>query len=299
MKNRMRQQGVTLVELMIAMLVSLVLAAGVGTVYLSSKRNYQARDQLSMMNENARVALETLQQHLEHAGYATAAKLPLPGGNYFYVNGDSTTAPVAFICGGLGEANVRDVNDFNSRGTQDAFNTFGDAISIRFLGDDNLFADAAGGVLPGGASDNCRVEKSTNIQASFIYNAFHVDTDGNTKNSLNEWVPILYAVGSNVNNRQPIVNGIENLQFMYGIDGNLDGTADYFLNATDTTSGALWRRVISIKVAILVRSLEPVLETATASSYKLLDKTVNITTPDRYQRRVYTTVIQLRNVVDG
>ncbi|MFN3785266.1 MAG: PilW family protein, partial [Thiothrix sp.] len=77
MRYRQTQRGLSLIELMIAMVVSLVLIAGVGTVYISSKRNYQARDQLSLMDESARIALTALSKHLEHAGYATPTKLPI------------------------------------------------------------------------------------------------------------------------------------------------------------------------------------------------------------------------------
>lgn len=288
MKNRMRQQGVTLIELMIAMLVSLVLAAGVGTVYLSSKRNYQARDQLSMMNENARVALETLQQHLEHAGYATAAKLPI--GNYFYVNGDAD--PLAGMCGTLGTSSLAGVKASATR-DRDGSTQYGDMISVRFIGDASLFEDALGNDL-----DAACYGGAVAMKDALIYNAFNIATDTDVKDSTGTLIPILYAVGSNANQfKQPVVNGIQNMQFMYGIDGNLDGTADYFLNATNTTTDGLWQRVVSIKVALLVKSLEPILDKDMAQSYNLLGVTFSPT--DRYQRRVYTTVIQLRNVVDG
>ena len=288
MSNHKYQHGVTLIEMMIAMVVSLVLVAGVGTVYFSSKRNYQTRDELSQMNESARSALETLRKHLEHAGYATPSKLPL--GEYFFVNGDPN--PVSQECGG-GNKNLKDPADFNGRGTRDAFNANGDAISVRFLGDNNLFTDAAGGSLP----NECRVGNAANMNASLIYNAFHVDNDGTTRDNNNVFVPILYAVGSNVNNRQPIVNGVENIQFQYGIDTNDNGAADSYKKAGDVGAGN-WDQVVSIKVALLVRSLGNVLEANSVRTYNLLDATV--TTPaDRYQRAVYTTTIQLRNVVDN
>lgn len=287
MQSRFTQRGVTLIEMMIALVLSLVLVAGVGTVYLSSKRNYQSRDQLSLINETGRVALETLRNHLEHAGYSTPQKLPI--GNYFYVDGDPD--PVSFVCGGT--TNIKDVNDLIGRGTKDEWSAYGDSIAIRFIGDDYLFSDAAGGSLP----VSCRVGKGPALESSFIYNAFHISTDGVTKDSTGTLIPILYVVGSNINNKQPLVNGVQYMQFLYGVDNDLDGKVDYFANATTVTANAVWARVISIKVALLVRSLEPVLETNTAQTYNLFGETVTKT--DRYLRRVYSTVIQLRNVVEN
>ena len=293
--NHKYQHGVTLIEMMIAMVVSLVLVAGVGTVYFSSKRNYQTRDELSQMNESGRAALEALRKNLEHAGYATPNKLPL--GSYFFIDSDPDLEKKE--CGG-GKKNIQYPEDFNTRFTQDAFNANGDAISVRFLGDDNLFTDAAGGSLPG----ECRVGKAASMETSMIYNAFNVDNDGKTRDANNVFVPILYAVGSNVNNPQPIVNGVENIQFQYGIDADGNGTADEFKRAggkvkiVGDVDEDEWEQVVSIKVALLVRSLGNVLEVNSVRTYNLLDATV--TTPaDRYQRAVYTTTIQLRNVVDN
>jgi hypothetical protein len=46
-----------------------------------------------------------------------------------------------------------------------------------------------------------------------------------------------------------------------------------------------------------MRSNDPALEQAQSKTYKLLDTTIN--TNDRYQRAVYSTVVQLRNAVDN
>lgn len=290
MKKSNRQQGMSLIELMIAMVVSLVLIGGVGTVYVSSKRSYQARDQLSLMGESARVALEALTKHLEHAGYATPAKLPL--GNYMYVKGDANP-PVA-ACGGsdTGVHASLPLTTFAARATQDDYkpdgvNPSGDAISVRFIGDDSLFSDCANGVLP----TSCRAGVGPSMEAGLIYNTFFVNVSGGQ--------PSLMCSGSRNVAAVPVVPGVEHIQFMYGVDANSDSTVDKYVNASTVGAGE-WQQVVSIKIAILVRSQEPVLPEApsTATSYQLLDKTV---TPaaDRFQRAVYTAVVHLRNVVSG
>jgi prepilin-type N-terminal cleavage/methylation domain-containing protein len=290
MKKSFAQQGMTLIEMMIAMVISLVLIAGVGTVYLSSRKNNTARDQLSMMNENARVALETLRKHLEHAGYATPTKLPM--GSYFYVSGDAD--PIPGSCGTLGANSLAAViasstSDLDINGAA----VLGDRISVRFIGDENLSVDAVGNNLTAACYGGL-----VSVKDALVYNAFHVDTSATVKDSTGKLIPILYAIGSNNNLfKQPVVNGIENMQFIYGVDSNSDGTADSFLNATGVSAGNLWQRVVSIKVALLVRSLEPMLDVNTAQAYNLLG--VNVTPNDRYQRRVYSMLIQLRNVVEG
>ena len=274
-----KQQGITLIEMMIAMVISLVLIAGVGTVYISSKRTYQTRDQLSTMDETARVALDMLTKHLEHAGYATPDKLPI--GDYMYYSGASD--PVVVSCAG-GDSILKS-SDVISRATKNSFNSYGDVVAVRFIGDDVVYTDCANGHLPAG----CRADVAPSMQAALIYNSFFVDKDSDGMENL-------YCMGSRNTSKKPVVNGVENIQFLYGVDTTGDGAVDYYANA-DSVGATNWQRVVSIQVSILVRSLDPVLEAATAQSYRVLD--VTVTKNDRYKRAVYSTVIQLRNVVEG
>lgn len=288
MKYSNKQRGLSLIELMIAMVVSLVLVAGVGTVYMSSKRNYHARDQLSLMDETARIALNALTKHLEHAGYATPAKLPIV--EYMYPLGGTTPPKAACDGANSGVHPSLNLTTFAARAVQDNYKpdgvtATGDAVSVRFLGDPTLFTDCANGVLP----EDCRVGKAPSMEAALIYNTFFVNESTGH--------PTLMCFGSRNTSATPIANGVENVQFLYGVDANADGNVEQYLNATGVSAAAAWQRVISIKTGILVRSLEPVLPVAEAKSYDVLDVTLNRN--DRFQRSVYTTVIHLRNVVEG
>ncbi|MFS2123473.1 PilW family protein [Pseudomonas sp. Pseusp97] len=68
----MRQRGLSLVELLIAMALGLLLLAGVIQVVLSSKRSYQSSVALAELQENGRFALEVLAQGLRNAGFTGA-----------------------------------------------------------------------------------------------------------------------------------------------------------------------------------------------------------------------------------
>lgn len=63
------QHGLTLIELMIALLISSVLMFGVGTIYVSSKRGYNLQDNLARQQENSRFSVEMLTHDLRMAGY--------------------------------------------------------------------------------------------------------------------------------------------------------------------------------------------------------------------------------------
>lgn len=63
------QRGLSLIELMISIVISLLVIGAVSGVYLSSSRNYTQDEMLSRMQENARYALHVLAEDLSMAGY--------------------------------------------------------------------------------------------------------------------------------------------------------------------------------------------------------------------------------------
>jgi type IV pilus assembly protein PilW len=62
------QQGMTIVEIMIGLLLSLVLSAGVIQIYLSNKQTYYLQEEMSGLQENGRFAIEVLQRTIRGAG---------------------------------------------------------------------------------------------------------------------------------------------------------------------------------------------------------------------------------------
>lgn len=64
-----RQAGLSIIELMIALLLGLVLIGGVLQLFLSSRQTYQTNVALSQVQESGRFALEFLAFDLRNAGY--------------------------------------------------------------------------------------------------------------------------------------------------------------------------------------------------------------------------------------
>ena len=63
------QQGLSLVELMISMVLGLAIVAAVGTLSVNALRSYRALSQASEQIENGRYALKIIRDDLEHAGF--------------------------------------------------------------------------------------------------------------------------------------------------------------------------------------------------------------------------------------
>lgn len=72
-------QGLTLVELMVAMVLSLILIGGVIQLFVQSKASYNLQDGVARAQENGRLAVAFIERHLRRAGYPQDA-LPLLNG---------------------------------------------------------------------------------------------------------------------------------------------------------------------------------------------------------------------------
>ena len=73
--HRWHQQGFSLIELMVAITIGFVVVAAVGYVYLSARQSFRTTDNMSRMQENARLAIETLARDVRVAGYIGCGSL--------------------------------------------------------------------------------------------------------------------------------------------------------------------------------------------------------------------------------
>lgn len=62
-------RGVTLVELMVAVTISLIIMAGVGVIFVNTKKSYNTQERTSRVQENGRFAMYHLMRNLRLAGY--------------------------------------------------------------------------------------------------------------------------------------------------------------------------------------------------------------------------------------
>ncbi len=103
-----------------------------------------------------------------------------------------------------------------------------------------------------------------------------------------------------------LVDGIEQLQIMYGVDTDNDKVPNRYLKAGDAglTSDVEWASVVSVRIGILARTLD---DAATGKSKEFdkdtgkydvdSDGTYEIDNPgDHYKRRIFQSVVQLRNM---
>jgi len=109
------QRGVTLVELMIASLLSLLLIAGVIQIFLGTRQTYRFLDAMSRLQENGRFAMSVMSADIRMANLRVPANLAnladaiADDGNGFtvrWIDGGATATPTA-DCSGIANCSLR------------------------------------------------------------------------------------------------------------------------------------------------------------------------------------------------
>jgi type IV pilus assembly protein PilW len=90
---------------------------------------------------------------------------------------------------------------------------------------------------------------------------------------------------------QELIQGVEAMQVQYGVDTDSDLLADQYVKANGVTN---WNNVVSITIAILVRSIDQTGVETDKKTYSLLGTNFGPFN-DRRQRSIFTTTIALRN----
>lgn len=312
--NKLQPHGFSLVEIMIALALGLFIMAGLSTVYVSSKETYALRDQISELDENARIAMGALRTHLETAGYASKTGMQLD--NYLL---PTHFVPSTVTCP-TGQTNIINVERILKSADGSALGTSvlttnqimarADTIGVSFIADDLIFKDCTGSSW----KNRCTVDPSSSLKdwanespqaqtARRVYSSFKVQKNASRKNSLDEGIPELSCGGSLNTYSQPWAQGIENIQFRYGVDvlpnpipvgQKKQWQVDQYWSAAEVDNNNAWDKVALVQVALLVRTIEPVFKQAEEKNHQLFDQ--RIKTNDRYKRSVYTTTIYLRNI---
>ena len=311
----------TLVEVMIAMLLGVFLMGGVLQVFASSRQTYRVHEATSRMQENGRMALEVLSRDIRMADFWGCASDP----SNFVNNLDPDGAGyVDFLSGGIdGIDGVSGAPDsLILRGGVDSGITveppYGPQASATiFVPDDNgLEQDDIVFVADCSAGDIFQISNANpDTSGTVVHNTGTGDpgnynptscTGGNAhclskvyggdaSMMLTQETSYEIKAGSEgqpalFRNDLEFLDGIENLQILYGHDTDASGTANYYGPADPLVDMA---DVISIRFAVVVRSYDDNLTGGLTQNYNLFGTTV--AAPDNRLRQVYTSTVAVRN----
>lgn len=132
----------------------------------------------------------------------------------------------------------------------------------------------------------------TDAQVSrYELNAYYIKNTGRVNS---KGLPILALFRQSSNGaEEELVEGVENMKVTYGIDTNADGAADQFLTADAVNLNNYWGQVVSLKVNILVNTIEQVAQTPQPYVFN----GATITPTDRLIHKEWSTYINLRDNV--
>lgn len=316
-----KQKGLTLVEIMIAMLLGLFLTGGILQIFASSRMTYKVHEATSRMQETGRMALEVLARDIRGADFwgcnsdFNNVTNNLDSGGAGFVDyrsgvvgteggsdpdslilrgGVSTGLGVEPPYGPQSSANIK-VPDPNSLSQGDIIFisdcTGADIFQITNSNPDSgvLVHNTGAAVSPGNYNASNPGCPGTNAHClSKVYGA---------DASILAPQEITYEIGTGsegepalFRNGLEYLDGVEDLQLVYGEDVDGSGIANYYVAADQVGN---MERVISIRLAVVTRSYEDNLTGGIKQSYSVLGE--NRTAADNRLRQVYSTTVTVRN----
>lgn len=257
-----RTSGLTLVELMVALVIGLVVAAAAVAALLVARNGFTTVDSTAQLRENARFSADLMQRLAVQAGFEDVAgrgfSVVPPAERPPAIRGwDDSILNIADLPDGL-------TNGSRSSGCGGITDTScvngSDILMIRFWGT----SPGADPTVADGSMINCAgvgEPEGTELATSI----FHIVRSAAGEPTL----ACTYRDTAGVWTTVPLVPGVEAMQVLYGVDnvtpgtapsGDTDSVPDRYLRASQLVVAgdaaatlANWRRVRSLRIGLLFR----------------------------------------------
>lgn len=260
-----RQQGLTLIELLVAVAVSLIVVLAATAALLMSRQGFTQVDAASQLRGNAKFAESMIQRLALQAGFRDVifAATPRPAST----QGLNTEVPNVFGFNNKERGASHQSHEANSsERTAKSVGYGSDILVLRFQ---NATAGAFGTAADKGMIDcsGVAVDGAMEDRYDRYSSVFHVaQSNGEPTLMCTRW-PQSGDFGTA--ETQPLISGVENFQVLYGVDGikasdttflPADSVVDSYLRADqitvsdDTITLQRWQRVRSIRVGMILRA---------------------------------------------
>ncbi len=297
---RSRVRGVSLVEVMVSLVIGLVVVGAVLVSYIASGKSGAQQAAYAEMNENAQLGLGLLSRDLLLAGYAqptgyemTAGAPPVPTGN---LTRTYSGRPV-FGCdnGFVSPSAIAAVACATTAGSPAIEMVYEADIENTVPTAANLPSDCLGNTLRPAAGTLSGADYFVTFNRYYLSNGdtgrSELHCASNTRDVLGQPVP-----------GQPLVDNVEAMKFWYGEAGALAADRRRVVRYVTAPTGNTidWLNIVSVRVCLLIRSSEAVLDMDLypdpLQPPKYLDCDSNEQTiTDKFLRRAYFTTVTLRN----
>ena len=334
---RQTERGFTLIELMIAMVLGLLVVGVIIMVFLTGNRNYAQDERFARMQENGRYVIRLLSEELSNTEFWGGMTSGGGAGNGVWST-DATPALLATDDCGVTYGVAQTTVVIGNATASDASTAFGciDAATFRSGTDVILLQKVFGApATPSGAGlpypyDTGKVYLRTNTSNGTLIKTGAEPADITTAFAIPsqnwsywEYVPQIYYIrdaGIPTLHRklmapdysmqdEALVEGIEAVHVLFGIDTDSDGVANQFVSNPTAAQMAF---AATARIYVLVRSDTKDHQHADAKTYEFGDLCYNVggtggcnaltdasapSEPQKYHRRVFTNTIMLRNPV--
>lgn len=245
-----RQQGLSLIELMISLALGLLVVLAVTYVFAGSRANYRHQDALSAVQESGRISLEVLTRDVRMAGYPGCGNLP-------FLRHLSPDFSNDVAIGGVFNADAAVPDSITiTRGSSSSTSVVGmPAVNQVQLVD----VDALGGVAVGDQLliTDCaytEVFQVGGVAGDLVTAAVVLNRQYGAGSLVMRLESVNYTVAGNElrRNGQGVAGGVANMKVFYGVDNDTDRSADNYVTNPGAAVPTNWPNVVSVRVNLTV-----------------------------------------------
>ena len=329
--NRMRQSGVGLIELMVAMVIGLFLILGAVTVFSQSRSTYRTAESVARLQEIGRLAMDVVETDVRMANFWGMSNRAdyiinrVPIGGSPTTDFDATQQANAAVCGTTSAPSnyfVLNLDEYIG-GSNNAY-TLTCAASNYLAGTDALWVRRANATQPATMDEDRIYLQTSRIRGTLFMPGCDDPTDQTCipadylppASQSRELEAHVYYVSSRSANRddvpslrrkrfanangaaadafldEEIVPGVEDLQVRLGVDTNGDTNVDQYVNPGAVPANAT---VVSATIWLLIRAEEREVGYVNDTSFQYADMAAAVTPDDNYRRILLTKTIHIRN----
>lgn len=316
-----RQQGVSLVELMVAMLLSLILGAAVINVFANNRYAFNQDENAQQMQDDSRHALRELAHDLAMAGHYGDLLVPVsvtPDAGLTITNDCGPIGAPEWMYQSVQPGTDRSLSVLavdNATASEAAanfacisaseFRDGTDVVSIKRVAGNRVAVPAAGRVyLRTNGTVGLLYQEPLSASPSVVISLPYANWEyrpsiyyiRNFAYSAGDGIPTLCrkVLGGAAPGMvtECLAAGIEDLQIDYGIDTSGDGFANVYVPDPDLLE---LQDIVGARVSLLVRSSDPDPRYENDKTY-VLSNAFPYSPRDNFHRRVVSTTVSIQNI---
>ncbi len=333
-ENRLHSQGgFTLIETIVSLIIGAFILSGVMFTYVSMKLTTKDTLEIGELQEAGRLAMDILRKDIAQSGFWGSH-----GFQILHLSDtqpyDVPSAPSNDCSQGINNASFPSgVGNFHSIFGIEATSTSAlgcittavtnsDIIQLKGAAGNNFHDGAGTGTASGTLAGNyyLQVEQEsgliragggtiavTDVESVWKYNhhVYFIENQTYTKNGRSISIPVLMRMRLTATAgmaSETIMEGIENIRFIYGVDTVGDSRVDTYKSSDQMTADD-WNEpgtILTVQVFLLVRSLEPDLDKKVVSRTYTLggdssETKRNLTFSDQYRRTMMVSTVKINS----